>query len=120
MGANPKVSFDEPSIVTMPTQHQIMIKYRAGRPPDVDKPQIELDRDLGGGNAEIVWTCDTPGKAFNINFKNGRTPFQSATFSNIKNHSGVITGSATGTHGPYKYSVEIEGQVLDPTIIVRP
>jgi hypothetical protein len=118
MGANPKISVEAAGVVAMPpTKQGVNIFHRQGQKPAVDLDVVELDRNNGGNNVEIVWTCDHPEKNFYICFKDGRSPFNSLHYSNTNNHTGTITKDAAGE---YRYSVEIDGKVLDPTIIVRP
>jgi hypothetical protein len=87
-----------------------------GATPSVDSDTIVIDRRQGGENLEVVWLCNAPGKTFHICFPKG-SPFIQAHFSSGDNHSGRIKPDVSG---PYKYTVEIDGQVLDPTVIIKP
>ena len=104
MSANP-----QPSLVSV----AIAINYMPGMGPTVAKDPIIIDRTQGGDNLEIEWLCS---QAFSVSFPNG-SPFQQQNFNNANNYSGAITANASGT---YKYNVEVNGQVLDPQVIVRP
>lgn len=103
MSANP-----QPSLVTV----AVNIGSGVGG-PTVDKDPITIDRNNGGNYVEIVWVCK---QTFSVNFPN-RSPFSQSTFNNANNCSGTITSTASGT---YKYSVTVNGHVLDPQVIVRP
>jgi hypothetical protein len=105
MSAIPKPSFSEKGIV---------VQHHEGTAPSVDQDTIYLRSDLGD---EMVWTCDHPSKNFRVTFETGRSPFASATFDNRNSHSGPILPGATG---PYKYSVEIDGHINDPRVIIQP
>jgi hypothetical protein len=83
---------------------------------DDEVTDIVLDRRQGGEDVELVWTCDTAGKNFFVCFPT-ESPFQDRHFHNGKNSSGTITAGASGR---YKYNIEIDGHVLDPTVIIKP
>jgi hypothetical protein len=104
----------QPSGSTVPVP--VNINHTTGASPSVDNFSVVIDRAQGGDNLEIVWLCNAPGKTFYICFPKG-SPFQQSHFGNGNSHSGKILPSASGT---YKYNVEIEGQILDPQVIVRP
>jgi len=87
-----------------------------GAAPSVDNDTIIIDRDEGGENLEVVWLCNAPGKTFHICFPKG-SPFKQSHFSSGDNYSGKIKPNASG---PYKYNIEIDGQILDPTVIIKP
>lgn len=97
-------------------QIPINIVHQDGSPPTVDNDSVVIDREQGGDNVEIVWRCSSTAKNFYICFPS-RSPFQQRHFHQGNSHSGTITGDATG---PYKYNVEIDGQILDPQVIIRP
>ncbi len=103
MSANP-----QPSLVTI----AVNIGSGVGG-PTVDKDPVTIDRTQGGDYVEIVWVSS---KTFSVTFPNG-SPFSQSTFNNANNNSGTITSTASGT---YKYNVTVNGQVLDPQVIVRP
>lgn len=104
MSANPQPSL-RPVAVT--------ITYVAGVGPTVDQDPIVIDRNQGGNYIEIEWLCQ---QTFSVSFPNG-SPFQQQSFNNRSSYSGAITANASGT---YKYNVEVNGQILDPQVIVRP
>jgi|SRR5574342_42918 hypothetical protein len=79
--------------------------------PFVDCEPMEVDWQLG---EHIEW--DFGGKPFKINF-NGNSPFASDQFDETKPDSGQVVKKFKGV---YKYSVEVNGKILDPTIIVEP
>jgi hypothetical protein len=105
-----------PQSSVSPVPVPINIGHTTGAAPIVDNDTVVIDRRQGGDNLEIVWLCNAPGKIFHICFPKG-SPFQQAHFSSEDNHSGKIKPDASG---PYKYSIEVEGEVLDPTVIIKP
>jgi len=112
MSANPRTSLQENVKIG------VNIHHRDGAPPTVDYEvhAIILDRTQGGEDVELVWTCDTPGKNFFVCFPT-ESPFKDRHFHNGKNSSGTIMPGASGR---YKYNIEIDGHVLDPTVIIKP
>jgi hypothetical protein len=101
----------QPSASPIPVA--VNITYVPGAPPRVDADPIVIDRTQGGNNVEIVWLCS---QTFYICFPND-SPFQQRHYGSLDNHSGPILPGASGT---YKYTVEIDGQILDPQVIIRP
>ena len=104
MSAVPKSLFSEKGVI---------VQHHEGNAPTVDKDTIILRSDLGD---QMNWICDHPGKKFRVTFE-GKTPFASFTFDDQNYQSGPIQPGATGE---YKYSVEIDGHINDPRIIVQP
>jgi|SRR6476659_1571099 hypothetical protein len=92
----------------------VTVQHREGTAPTVDNDPIYLRSDLGD---QMNWACDHPGKTFRITFLNDRSPFARTTFDNQHPDSGPIQPGATGE---YKYSVEIDGHINDPKIIIQP
>lgn len=92
---------------------RVNILHKTGGKPAVDQDPIEIWSTKG---EELEWTCDHPGQEFYICFA-GKSPFKQQHFHSRNNRSGAIR---TGATGPYKYSIEIDGHVLDPTVIIRP
>ena len=105
MSAVPQPSFN---------QKQVLVKHHEGGVPSVDQDDIVLDRRLG---EEVQWNCDHPEKAFRVVFTDG-SPFASSTFDEKNNSSGPIQINAKSR--AYKYSVEIDGKVYDPRVIIQP
>lgn len=97
-------------------QVPIRITHRDGAPPMIDNESVIIDRQQGGNEIEIVWFCDSTDKDFFICFP-AESPFQQRHFHRGNSRSGTIRKGATGR---YKYNIEIDGQVLDPQVIVRP
>ena len=104
MSAVPQPTFNEKGVI---------VQHHEGAAPTVDQDRIELRSDLGD---EMNWTCDHPGKRFRVTFV-GRSPFASSTFNEVNYRSGPIVSGATGE---YKYSVEIDGKINDPKVIIQP
>jgi hypothetical protein len=75
--------------------------------PTVDKPRVILSRGAGD---EIEW--DAGGKEFVVTFAD--SPFKSHYFHESRKRSGK--GQKTG---PYEYKVLIDGQELDPSVIIK-
>lgn len=119
MSANPKISVEEGSVLTMPTPVNITINYVPGQTITVSPDPVVLDRTTGGGNMELVWTCSDPSVDFEVIFEK-KTPFHTSKFNKKANHTGKITDQANNANSPYKYTVIIDGQRLDPTVIIRP
>jgi hypothetical protein len=94
-------------------QLAVHIRHVPGAPPALDHDPVVIDRRKGGDNVEIVWLCS---KSFSICFPSG-SPFQQRYYGSGDNYTGAIVQDASGT---YNYTVEINGQMLDPQIIIRP
>lgn len=92
---------------------RVNILHRPGNKPAVDQDKIEI---WSTRNEEVEWVCDHPGQEFYICFEK-RSPFQQQHFHSGNNRSGPIQPGASGS---YKYSIEVNGQVLDPTVIIKP
>ncbi len=97
-------------------QVPVTITHRDGAPPVVDNDSILIDRTQGGEGIEIKWVCNSTDKDFYICFA-GDSPFEQRHFHRGNSCSGRVKPGATGR---YKYTVEIDGQILDPQVIVRP
>ncbi|PYX87397.1 MAG: hypothetical protein DMG68_11835 [Acidobacteria bacterium] len=92
---------------------RVNIRHNPGGKPAVDQETIEIWSTKG---EEIEWACDHPGQEFYICFE-GKSPFQQQHYHSKNNRSGPIQSGASGS---YKYSVEVDGHVLDPTVIIKP
>lgn len=92
---------------------RVTILHNPGAKPGVDQDSIEIWSTKG---EQVEWACDNPSKEFYICFGEN-TPFQQQHFHSTGNKSGPIK---SGASGKYKYSIEIDGQVLDPTVIIKP
>jgi hypothetical protein len=97
-------------------QIPVTITHREGAPPSIDSESIVIDRNEGGEDIEIVWVCNSTDKDFYICFPT-ESPFQQRHFHRGNSRSGGIKAGASGR---YKYNIEIDGQILDPQVIVRP
>ena len=95
--------------IPVPLRKSVRIKLVNGL-PTVDSDAVELWSTKG---EQIEWISDHD---FVICFPHD-SPFESRHFYPGSPTSGKIKHGATGR---YKYSVEIGGKILDPTIIVRP
>ena len=95
---------------------KVVIRLDDYKRPLIDKEDecIVLDRSK---NEAILWVSSVP---FRIDFR-GDSPFYEDQFDSTHAHSGLarrnIVGSKVRT---YKYSIEINGQVLDPGVKIDP
>jgi plastocyanin len=78
----------------------------------VDSEPMEVDWQRG---EHIEW--DFGGKPFKITFKDGISPFTESEFDHTRPYSGQVVVKKEGV---YKYTVEANGKILDPTVIVEP
>jgi hypothetical protein len=84
------------------------IKKQTGAEPDV--LIIESDE-------EVVWDAPDGGGEFNVHFED--SPFAKNDFDNGDNTSGLPIKHPPGKPKCYKYSVKVDGQIIDPIVIVR-
>ena len=104
MSAAPQLGFN---------QKRVLVQHHEGGIPTVDQDSITVWR----GQDEIHWICDHPGKKFTIRFKKD-SPFASGTFDETNYNSGPTLAGVRS--GDFYYSVEIDGQINDPKVIVQP
>ncbi len=97
--------------LTFPEPFEITVSYQGGK-ISVKPEAMELDKTKGH---QVIWKADGDFD-FHICFERD-SPFTSRHFNNHSNTSGRPRPSATGL---YKYCVEVDGQVLDPDVIIRP
>ena len=81
--------------------------------PRVEPDYIAIDRRL---DEKVVWKAE-PGVNFTICFGD-ESPFESLHFHSCMPASGSVRKGATG--GEFKYSVEVNGKIIDPTVKVKP
>ena len=81
--------------------------------PRVEPDHIEINRLQ---DERVVWRAEE-GVNFTICFGD-ETPFESLHFHPCLPKSGTVRQGATG--GEYKYSVEVNGKVIDPKVGVKP
>jgi hypothetical protein len=94
-----------------PNRKRINIKVTHNGNLFVDSEPMEVDWQLG---EHIEW--DFGGKPFKIKFK-GDSPFAATEFDEKNPNSGPVIKKFKGA---YRYSVEANGKILDPTVIVEP
>jgi hypothetical protein len=99
------------SALTFPEPRRVTISRSGGR-LSVEPPAIEIETPKG---EHIEWVADGDFDFF-VCFERD-TPFLSHHFSRHNPASGRPRPTATGR---YKYCVEVEGQLLDPDVIVKP
>jgi hypothetical protein len=99
--------------LTFPDPFEVMITYDPStKAISVEPKSIIVNKDKG---EHVKWTADGDFD-FSICFERD-TPFQSRHFHRGSSLSGIPVAHATGR---YKYCVEVDGQTLDPQIIVQP
>lgn len=81
--------------------------------PRVEPDYIAIDRELG---ETVVWRAEE-GVNFTVCFGD-ETPFESFHFHSCMPSSGTVRKGASG--GEFKYSVEVNGKIIDPTVKVQP
>jgi len=81
--------------------------------PRVEPDFIEIDRRL---DETVIWQADD-GVNFTVCFGD-ETPFESVHFHPCLPKSGVVREATIGKE--YKYSVEVNGKVIDPKVGVKP
>lgn len=96
-----------------PRKVTVHIRHNPGNAPSVDQDEAHISSTQGD---EIEWICDAPGKDFHVRF-NDKSPFQQNHYHSKNNRTGRVKSDASGK---FKYSVEIDGKILDPTVIVHP
>ena len=99
------------SPLTFPDPHKVTITFSGGK-LSVKPEAREISIEKG---EHIVWVADGDFD-FYVCFERD-TPFVSHHFSKQDNASGRPRSTATGR---YKYCVEVDGQILDPDVIVKP
>jgi hypothetical protein len=95
---------------------KVVIRLDNNRRPQLDEQDecIVLDR---AKNEAILWISSAP---FHIDF-HGDSPFYENQFDNTHPHSGLARRNILGsTVRTYKYSIEINGQILDPGVKIDP
>jgi|SRR5882762_6330783 len=96
------------------SQKIVVVSVGSNGYPSVSPDFILIDRTLG---ETVLWQA-RPGVNFTVSFDGNNSPFQNSHFSNGSPASGAIRTGALGTD--YKYSVEVNGKVIDPKVGVRP
>ena len=85
------------------------------------KPKIAPDFDLvvvdKTKGEEVVWVSDLP---FRIDFE-GESPFYESQFDRTNFRSGLVRRGVLGSKfREYKYTIEVNGEKLDPKILIFP
>jgi len=96
-----------------PKRVTVKIRHNPGNAPSVDLDSVEI---WGPQGDEVEWTCDAADKEFHVRFE-GNSPFEQNHYHSKNNRSGKVKPNASGR---YKYTVDIDGKILDPTVIVHP
>ena len=91
----------------------VRVSVNADGYPRVEPDFIEIDRRL---DERVVWQAEK-GLNFTVCFGD-ETPFESVHFHPCLPSSGKVRDGASG--GEYKYSVEVNGKVIDPKVGVKP
>jgi hypothetical protein len=85
------------------------------------KPKISSDFDPvivdKTKHEEVVWESDYP---FRIDFE-GESPFYESQFDHTNRVSGLVRRGVLGSkYHEYKYTIEVNGEKLDPKILIFP
>jgi len=81
---------------------------------DAESETIVLNRQK---NEEVLWIST---ESFRIDF-NGDSPFDEDQFDHTHGNSGLIRRSVISSKDKiYKYTIDINGKILDPGIIIDP
>ena|SRR5947209_6627479 len=96
-----------------PQRKTIKIKHNPGNLPSVDQDSVHISATQGD---EVEWVCEPADKDFDVRFDQN-SPFEQNHYHRKNNRTGRVKADATGE---YKYSVTIDGKLLDPTVIVHP
>jgi hypothetical protein len=94
---------------------KVVISVKNGK-PHVDEGQetIVVNRQ---NNEEVLWVSTVK---FRIDFK-GDSPFYEDQFDDQNTYSGLARRSIIASKDRrYKYSIDINGKILDPGIIIDP
>jgi hypothetical protein len=95
-----------------PTVRQVTISLQNGM-PTVDQDPIEI---WSTNSESIQWIASPSNLQFTVCFPT-ESPFSDRHFHDHRPDSGPISPGATGR---YKYTIEVNGRLLDPGVIVRP
>jgi hypothetical protein len=99
------------SASSFPAPHKVIVSYKNGEIA-VHPSSVSIEK---AKNEHVQWVADGDFD-FVVRFDT-ETPFGSKTFHRQNSASGKARPEAIGT---YKYSVEVNGNTLDPDVIVRP
>ncbi|HVO61456.1 MAG TPA: hypothetical protein VMT53_11010 [Terriglobales bacterium] len=97
---------------TFPNVKQVTVSFENGM-PSVDPEPIEI---WSTKNESVEWVAEPRDLAFTICFA-AESPFSERHFHEHRPASGPIK---TGATGRYKYTIEVNGVILDPGVIIRP
>jgi hypothetical protein len=95
---------------------RVVIRLDNNQQPQVDEENetIVLSRLK---NQEVLWISTEP---FRIDF-NADSPFYEDQFDSTNAYSGLVRRSVLSSKDKrYKYTIDINGQTLDPQIIIDP
>ena len=84
-----------------------------GTPPTVSPDPVEISKS---GGDEVTWECPDCKSGFAVHFPK-KSPFASHSFSNKSPKSGKV--SAKAAEATYHYTVTVNGQTADPSVIVN-
>lgn len=100
----------KPNVVAVP--RRITVDIGPGGIPTIDQDPVIVNRD----NYEEVEWVGPDGQEYYVCFV-AESPFEQRHFHSRNRRSGLARDGATGR---YKYTVEVNGKILDPTIIIKP
>ena len=91
----------------------VTVTITAGTPPTVSPDPVEISKSAGD---VVMWECPDCTAGFTVHFPQ-KSPFASKSFSNKNPNSGKV--SAKAAKGTYHYTVTVNGQTADPSVIVN-
>ena len=102
-----------PNTTTIAVRKKLHLKKNSNGKPYVDQDPIEL---WSTKYEELQFVPDDSNAVFYVCFPR-TTPFAQYHYSNAQPNSGPIQPGATGE---YKYNLELDGEIIDPIVIIRP
>ncbi len=85
------------------------------------KPKVAAEHEIvvidRTKDEEVIWVSELP---FRIDFKDG-SPFYEDQFNHANRRSGLVRrGVLSSRYRGYKYTIEVNGETLDPQIMIFP
>lgn len=96
---------------TFPTIKKVTVTFSNGM-PSVDQDPIEVNRT---NSESIQWVASPANLQFSVCFPT-ESPFSRRHYHEHRPASGPVKAGAIGR---YKYTIEVDGVLLDPAVIIR-